>query len=146
MVNRLFSRTLNLTMTPPVKILDKTYFNNGNSITAIHEDVESYFMKGGKAVIVHSVDELDMEEHLLFFHSFCDNFKAPDKRATFFFIVPVPLNIQRKYSWNQMFAADISNDVLNRAWKEVISDDSRPAMISRVAATVVLLNDGDSCS
>jgi len=82
---------------------------------------------------------------LLIFHSLCDNYAAPDKRATFIFLVPVPKPFYDKIQWNYEGASDISYNVLDAAWKSVSSDDSRPATIARVAATVLLLQKGDYC-
>jgi len=145
-VNHIFSKVLKLSQSP-VKIVDKGYFEKyGSNITAIHEDLNSYLSGGGKAVVVKDVEQLVSEEHLQVFHSFCDNFKAEDTRATFFFLVPVPELIHQKQPWNPKFSAQISYDVLDQAWLNTLSDDSRPAMISRIAATVVLLKEGDVCS
>jgi len=79
------------------------------------------------------------------FHSLCDNYAAPETRATFLFLVPVPKHVYEKIQWNYEGASDISYDVLDAAWKSISSDDSRPATIARVAATVLLLQKGDHC-
>lgn len=85
------------------------------------------------------------ESDLLFFHGLCDNYKAVDKRATILFPLQVPPEVYEKYEWEHARAGDISTDLLNTAFSKVISADSGPALVARIADAVVLLNDGDTC-
>jgi hypothetical protein len=140
-INRVFEPELVI----PVKELNLNTFSETQNITHLHDDIKAYFDRGGKAVIVEDVEKLNQEAHLLVFHAFCDNSRAYQKRATFFFLIPVPQYIYESYDWNFRKGGHISDAVLNDAWSQVLSPDKRPALIARVAAATVLLNSGDTC-
>lgn len=112
----------------------------------VQTELKSYFDRGGRVVMVEQIEKSQESKNLLLFNSFCDDTKAYQKRAVFFFIVQVPQNIYEKYKWNPKNAGEISNEVLNEAWKNVLNEDKkRVELIGRVARSTVLLNDGDSC-
>jgi hypothetical protein len=141
MVNKAFDPT----RPPPLKKLDLHYFQSAEDVTAIHNDLKAYFNGNGKVVVVRDVEKLSRHEHLFVFHYFCDNFLAYDKRATFLFLLPVPPEILHEFEWREINGYDIADRVLGKAWDNLLTEDVKPAMISRIAASVVLLNEGDRC-
>jgi hypothetical protein len=142
--NGIFSNVI-FTRNSDVLTFNSNYFSKfGKDITKIHSDLATYFQNGGRAVVVQDVEKLKEEDHLLIFHSLCDNFKAPEKRASIFFTIPVPQYLLKKYGWGYAQASDLSYYTLDDAWK-FVSGDTRPALIARIAATVILLNEGDTC-
>lgn len=138
---------MNATISPSVFEIDSKFFEKyGQDISLIHSRINHYFGSGGRSIVVKDVEKIKEEKHLLLFHGLCDNFHAPEKRATLFFILPVPQKVFTTKKWSNERASDLSYEILDNAWKSTTNDDSRPAIISRVAASVVLLNDGDTCA
>ncbi|XP_021949961.1 uncharacterized protein LOC110847339 isoform X3 [Folsomia candida] len=146
LTNEIFSE-MNGTDTPSTFTMDSKYFQKyGKDITKIHDQLNNYFLNGGRSIIVQDVEKLQDETHLLVFHGLCDNYYAPEKRATLLFILPVPQNLFTTSKLNNGMASELSYQILDQGWKSTTNDDSRPAMIARIAASVVFLNEGDSCN
>jgi hypothetical protein len=123
--------------------LDANDFNNANSVTEIHERLLTY-LKNGKVVVIKNAHLITEADRLLVLHAFCDNSAAPDKQATFLFVIPVPSRIYGMYAGTHSEASEISNEVLSSAWTS-LSTDKRPALIARVSAAAVIIKPGDRC-
>jgi hypothetical protein len=143
-VNQIFQNVSNLEYTPEVLELGPEYFNDETiSISDIHEKLIEY-LKEGKFVIINNPQEVKEKERIMIFHAFCDNSLAPEKRATFIFVIPVPELIYERFEWKASNALTIADKILDSSWLTV-DPSKRPATITRVAPSAVLLNPGDSC-
>lgn len=126
--------------THPKEIYPETFRHH--SITIIRNDIERYFKFHGKALIVHDITEFEKEEDLMVFHGICDNYHAVDPRATIIFPVRIPANM---YKNMEPSVASTANLVLTKAWSNILVEDSVPALVARVADTVILLEKEDEC-
>jgi len=114
-------------------------------LDAIHSELNDY-LKSGKVVIVRDLDQIIDEEHLFLFHAFCDHFEAPDKRATFIFLITIPPDAMEVASSlsEEGQETELVELILDAAWT-TLSPVKRPAIISRIASNVIRIQPGDSC-
>jgi len=144
-VNAVFRNVTHLVNPPDVLELGPDYLNDESiSVTDIHEKLKTYLEKG-KFVIINNPQEVTDKDRIMVFHAFCDNSAAPQKRATFIFVIPVPEPIYNEYHGKPENDIRIADDILYSSWSSV-EPDKRRATITRVAASATMLNPGDSCN
>lgn len=139
---RILNRAYNPNSPASVKMISAADLQTADT-TTIHRDLENYF-ENGKAVIVLDIQKLRSEEHLTVFHTFSDNTHAPVKRALYLYLVHIPDDYKASPSISSN--AKHGNDILEKAWKNVLDWDKIHPLLARVGSWgTVLLNEGDSC-
>jgi len=132
-------------ITAKVREISTSSFSS-SSITDFRSDIEEYFKTQGMAVITLDIDQFKSEENLIVIQGLCDSYHAVFKRATYLFPLQVPQHIFDKFDWIHERGGDIANDVLTEVWKNTLSPDAGPALVARVADSVIVLKEGDQCT